>query len=73
MNHQLIPPHEKLTDEQKAKLLEEQGISARQLPKILISDPMVEVLKAKPGDVIKVERPSPTAGKAVYYRMVIEG
>ena len=66
------------------------------LPKILISDPVVQVIKethekmveAKAGDsenyvplpagwisdrVLKVTRKSPSAGKSVAYRLIVEG
>jgi DNA-directed RNA polymerase subunit H len=44
-----------------------------QLPYIMISDKAIEDLDARPGDVIKITRKSPTAGESVYYRYVVEG
>ena len=44
----------------------------KQLPKILIGDPAVQLLGAKIGDVVKIIRDSPTAGKYVTYRYCIE-
>ena len=41
------------------------------MPKIHVSDPAAVAIKAKIGDVIRVTRDSPTAGKAVFYRLVI--
>jgi|GEM_PF-3476910 len=68
-NHILVPKFSKLTDEEKAKLLEDLNISSVQLPRILSKDPMAKLLKAKSGDVLKIERTNPT-GKSVFYRRV---
>jgi DNA-directed RNA polymerase subunit H len=42
------------------------------LPKILKTDAAIRELDAKPGDVIKVVRVSPTAGESVFYRVVAD-
>ncbi len=36
------------------------------------SDPVVKIIKAKPGQVLRITRKSPTAGESVYYRIVAE-
>ena len=69
----LIPKHEILSEKEKDELLKKYKITLRNLPKILVSDPVVVALKAKVGDVIKITRNSPTAGKSIYYRAVIKG
>jgi len=69
--HVLIPKHTKLNDKEKKELLERYGISLKNLPKIKKNDPAILSLDAKPGDVIKIERKSLTAGKAIYYRSVV--
>lgn len=71
--HELVPKHIKLTEEEKNKLLNELNISLRQLPMILASDPMAKKLDAKPGDIIKIIRKSPTAKESIYYRVVVHG
>jgi DNA-directed RNA polymerase subunit H len=70
--HILIPKHSKLSDHQKEKLLENYSISIKDLPKILKSDAVLNSLAAKPGDVIKIMRQSPTAGESVFYRVVVD-
>jgi len=68
--HVLVPKHSKLSEEEVKKLLERYNVSLKQLPKILKTDPALQNLDAKPGDVIKIERQSPTVGKVNYYRVV---
>ncbi len=71
--NELVPKHSVLSEKEKEELLKKYGITLKELPRILSSDPMVKKLGAKPGDVIKIERKSPTAGKSIYYRVVIKG
>jgi len=71
--NELVPKHFVLSEKEKEELLKKYGITLKELPRILSSDPMVKKLGAKPGDVIKIERKSPTAGKTIYYRVVIRG
>ena len=71
--HVLVPKHEVLSPEEAKQVLEKYRVKPEQLPYILASDPVVRELGAKPGDIIKITRPSPTAGVTVYYRYVVEG
>lgn len=71
--HELVPKHELLTEEEKEELLKRYGVTITQLPRILISDPAIRGLNAKVGDIIKITRYSPTAGKSIYYRVVRKG
>ncbi len=70
---ELVPKHTILGEKEKNELLKRYGITLKELPRILESDPMAKLLDAKPGDVIKIERESPVAGKSVYYRVVVKG
>ena len=69
--HILMPKHVKLSDKEKAAMLEKYNATLKELPKIMRDDPAIAKLSAKPGDVIKIIRESSTAGKAVFYRGVI--
>ena len=69
--HFLVPKHEILAEEETTALLTKLGTKRSQLPKIGSADPVVELLGAQRGDVMKITRKSPTAGKAVYYRVVV--
>ena len=69
----LVPQHSKITKAEAKELLEHYSIELQDLPKILKSDSAIQKLNANPGDVIKIERASPTAGTAIYYRVVTNG
>ena len=71
--HMLVPEHSKLNKKEIQELLEKYNISLNELPKILLTDPSIEKLNLKVGDVIKITRDSPTVGKFTYYRVVING
>lgn len=69
--HSLVPKHSKLSEKDKEKLFEKYRITGFNLPKILSSDPAIKEFEVETGDVIKIERKSVTAGKSVYYRVVV--
>ena len=71
-DHNLVPKQKLLSKEDKKKVLEQYKVSARSLPKIFADDPAIAELDAKPGDVVEVSRESRSAGKAVYYRVVVQ-
>ncbi len=71
-DHVRVPEHKVLSSEEKEELLERFNVKEQQLPKIYHNDPVVKELDASVGDVLKIERNSPTAGKAVYYRLIVE-
>ncbi|MBI4896515.1 MAG: DNA-directed RNA polymerase subunit H [Candidatus Aenigmarchaeota archaeon] len=68
--HELVPTHEIVPENQKLELLEMLHVKDRRLPKILAKDPAVKKLGAKRGDLIRITRKSLSAGTAVYYRLV---
>ncbi len=71
LEHKMVPKHEILYEDEVNKILSEYTIEKEQLPKIRISDPAAIAIKAKVGDVIRITRQSPTAGKSFFYRYVI--
>lgn len=71
--HEFVPKHVILNSQEKDEVLKKYNITPKQLPRILISDPVIKMIEAKEGDVIKITRISPTAGEAVYYRVVTKG
>jgi len=69
--HELVPKHRVLSEEEKEEVLKRYNAKLMDLPRILVSDPVVRRLGAKPGDVIEITRKSPTAGESKYYRVVV--
>ena len=70
LQHNLVPEHTILSDEEAEEVLLEKNITEDQLPKILLSDPVIKAIEAKEGDIIKITRKSETAGVFVSYRIV---
>lgn len=71
LEHELVPKHEVIPPEEAMKILKRLGIEPWQLPWISTDDPVVKAIGAKPGDIIRIIRKSPTAGVSVAYRYVI--
>lgn len=70
LKHELVPEHIILSDSDKKKVLIDLGCNQNQLPKIKITDPVVEVIGAEEGDVLQITRKSVTAGTFITYRLV---
>jgi len=78
--HLLVPPHELLSEAECARLRQEFGAAWERLPKIVASDPGLKTdpnyLAAREahenvvGRLVRVRRPSDTAGEAVAYRVI---
>ena len=96
LNHFLVPHHELVEEEEEAKVLEPWGLTTDDafgtgrlakelLPKILITDPAIQVLKEQvemeddtkqagwlANRVVRVVRYSRSAGKSVAFRLIVE-
>jgi DNA-directed RNA polymerase subunit H len=72
-DHEIVPEHILLDEEEAEDVLERYGVEREMLPRIKASDPAAKEIGAKPGDVIKIIRKSYTAGETEFYRLVIDG
>src|SRR5690348_5155658 len=78
--HNLVPPHELLSEEEGRKIVEQLRTPIDRLPKIFVVDPGLktdpkfvaarEAREPLDGRLVRIRRPSQTAGEAVAYRVI---
>eukprot|EP00873_Tetraselmis_striata_P043944 jgi/Tetstr1/464208/TSEL_009013.t1 len=67
--HELVPRHAKLGPDEAERVLVDLCVKNRfLLPAISSTDPVARYLLLQAGDIVRIERPSPTSGKSVTYR-----
>lgn len=70
--HDLVPRHVVLTKEDGEKVLEAYRARKRDMPLIRSNEPISKYYNVKPGEIVKIYRPSPSTGEFVAYRLVIK-
>ncbi len=72
LEHHLVPPHRIMSEKEVKELIKKYGLkNIKQIPRILVTDPVMIALGAAKGDVIEITRKSGIAGESKYYRLVI--
>ena len=71
LKHMLVPKHEILPQDQHKQLMDSMNITSKsKFPEIKFHiDPITRCIGAVPGDIIKITRPSASAGVAIIYRV----
>jgi len=72
LKHMLVPIHEIVAKEEEEGIMKTYHIASKsKFPLIRYHvDPIIRLIGAVPGDIIKITRPSESAGETVYYRCV---
>lgn len=72
LKHEYVPPHIKLTDDEKKDLYSKFNIiNDKQLPEIPYMDPVSRVIFLRPGEVCKIIRYDKISFKNEYYRICV--
>lgn len=70
LEHNMVPPHKPLTNEQKKKIKKEYYITDEsQFPEISRFDPVAQAIGLRPGQLVEITRSTPTAITTKYYRL----
>ena len=69
-NHNLVPKHEIMTEEEISEEFSNVDYDVKDLPKIKSTDPVVKAIGAEAGNILRITRDSQTAGEFITYRIV---
>lgn len=71
LKHVLVPKHEIVSPDYHKELMDSMYITSKsKFPEIKFHvDPIARCIGAVPGDIIKITRPSPSAGESIIYRV----
>lgn len=71
MKHVMVPKHEIVPEDQHKALMSGMYITSKaKFPEIKFhADPIARCIGAVPGDIVKITRPSASAGEAIMYRV----
>ena len=71
LEHELVPRHEVVPPDEAIRILRELGVKPQELPWLRVTDPVARAIGAKPGDIVRIYRKSPTSGEVIAYRYVV--
>jgi DNA-directed RNA polymerase subunit H len=73
LKHDMVPEHIIMSDEEVEELLKSYTIKKEELPLIRSDDPVVKIIGAEKGQILKIIRKNSPAGESLYYRLVVDG
>ena len=73
VDYVLVPKHEVLDAEKSKTFYTDFKCKKRNMPKIFTGDPVARYFNMKPNDIVRITRPSDTAGSYISYRLVVKG
>ncbi len=71
IDHIFVPKHILLTQEEQDQIRKEYGFKRIEIGIIKESDPIARYYNLKPGQIIRIERPSVNSGITVYFRQCV--
>ena len=72
LNHEMVPKHTKMTDDEIAEFKKRYNITDNSMiPEISRFDPVAMAVGLRPGEICRIDRPSITSITGVYYRHCI--
>lgn len=71
VDHIYVPKHILLSYEESEKMMNDYDVQKKDIPRILLSDPVSRYYWAKIGQIFRIIRPSEMTGSSVYYRIVV--
>ena len=70
LDHEIVPEHKKLNDDEKKQIYEMLKITKdSELPEISRFDPVAKAIGLRPGELCEITRPSSNSIKAKYWRL----
>lgn len=70
--HDMVPRHIVMTKEEGELVMESYRARKRDMPLIKTTDPVAKYYNMKPGEIVKIIRPSPITCESIGYRFVIK-
>ncbi len=71
IDHMFVPKHILLSQEEQDQIRKEYGFKRIEIGIIKESDPIARYYNLKPGQIIRIERPSVNSGITVYFRQCV--
>jgi DNA-directed RNA polymerase subunit H len=71
LNHVLVPNHQVISKMEIEEVKKKYNMKEEMFPEISRFDPVALAIGIRPGEICKIDRPSKTAIKSIYYRICV--